>query len=804
MEYMRIQQIKHIACIFMFLAACSQSPTPLNNVPQTSIVPTAGIPTAETEASFPAIIEPDRYRRLPMPLVPRASADQTSLLEQGIGFETGTYRLEYIGDRFHIYPQNGDAALALTLPGGEVLNMIGESTNIESLETDAGERIILTGQSNWGADFQITIYVYPHHPGLIRWRVELVRNEFPPAGPEPELQFVNRSTGEETKGYMHIYADRAPMAAPHLYAYSEALDSTIFYWVDLTALNPFMQAAHFTPSATPQRQGQRFGHDFSLTDLKNQLKHVAAPLYDSYLYLIPGEPLDENDLFARYLHNLSDIYDLMAVPEDHLVGWLFPYGIPEGALNPPPAVQDLTLRDLTSEKNWVSLDGKRYLRAYVGDTRQSAEAITQLDVYSALTRYKMRFGSVPDYYQELRATISDFFNPDFGPAGMFQNSGPISLTGPQGRGDTWYELGHALKVAELALWDPEDGEMLDLALRAGETWIEIAQAVDYRFPRFYAFDTWEGLEREPDAGGGYAYLMLLLHDLTGEEYFVDEARAALKALEGYGFLFSYETHMTALTAAAAARMYQIENDSLYLDVINLAVANLMRLAWIWECDYGWMGPWDSDEIPGDALWVDASSGRTFFGLNPTQKSAVITPKEQYEAWIYLVETLQHLHGVLDPSVEKLIAEFVKHTLLTIPGSLPPFIPEGAASEHPSAYETVAANDLSLFIPLEDLRDGWDVSGVIGQEIYGAGMALAMASQAVVDLAPGITVYAGYPLVQIDGLRVTFAGASGTFTPVVVVGIIEVQDSKFETVDAEICGIALCFQAEGGGTYYLID
>lgn len=801
---MRSQKIQHLFCIFMFLAACSRTPTPPNNGMQTLIVPTVVMPTAETKETFQTIIEPDRYRRLPVPLIPRASSDQTSLLEQGIGFETGSYRMEHTGDRFLIYPQNGEVALALTLPGGEDLNMMGDATNIESLETDAGERIILIGQSDWGADFQITIYVYPHHPGLIRWRMELVPNEFPPAGPEPELQFVNRSTGEETKGYMNIYADRAPMAAPHLYAYSEALDSTVFYWVDLTALNPFMQAAHFTPSATPRRQGQRFGHHFSITDLKNQPKHMTAPLYDSYLYLIPGEPLDEDDMFTRYLHNISDIYDLMAVPEDHLVGWLLPYGIPEGALNPPPAIQDLTLRDLTSEKNWVSLEGKRYLRAYVGDTRQSAEAITQLDVYSALTRYKMRFGDVPDYYQELRATIPDFFNPDFGPAGMFQNSGPISLTGPQGRGDTWYELGHALKVAELALWDPEDGELLDLALRSGETWIEFAQAVDYRFPRFYSFNTWEGLEREPDAGGGYAYLMLLLHDLTGEEHFIDEARTALKALEGYGFLFSYETHMTALTAAAAARMYQIEKESVYLDVINRAVANLMRLSWIWECDYGWMVPWDFDEIPREALWVATPGGRTFFGLNPTQQSAVITPKEQYEAWIYLIETLQRLHGVLDPSVEKLIAEFVKHTLLTIPGALPPFIPEGAASEHPAAYETVAENDLSLFIPLEDLRDGWDVSGVIGQELYGAGMAPAMASQAVVDLAPGITIYSGYPLVQIDGFTITFAGASGTFTPVVVVGIIEVQDSDLRTVEVEPCGIALCFQAEGGGTYHLIE
>jgi hypothetical protein len=366
-------------------------------------------------------------------------------------------------------------------------------------------------------------------------------------------------------------------------------------------------------------------------------------------------------------------------------------------------------------------------------------------------------------------------------------------------------LGHALKVAELALWDPDDAELRDLALRSGETWIDFAQTVEYRFPRFYNFGTWEGTEQEPDAGGGFAYFMLLLHDLTastssaqgGEDRYLDHARNALHALDGHGFRLAYETHMTALTAAAAARMYQIEPDPLYLDVVNRAVANLMRLSWIWECDYGWMKV-HLEEIPADQRW-GGFIPRTFFGLNPTQQSAVITAKEQYEAWIYLTETLQRLHGELDPTVEKLVAEFVKHTLLTIPFSLPPFLPPEATTAHPAAYETVTENDLSLFIPLEDLRDGWDVSGAIGQQVYGAGMAPAMAALSLVEVEPGLVVYSGYPLVEVEGATITFAGVPGTYTPVVVIGAKEVLDATGKSVDAEACGAALCFQAEGGQT-----
>jgi hypothetical protein len=294
--------------------------------------------------------------------------------------------------------------------------------------------------------------------------------------------------------------------------------------------------------------------------------------------------------------------------------------------------------------------------------------------------------------------------------------------------------------------------------------------------------------------------MLLLHELTGEGRYLDQARNALHALGGYGFRLTYESHMTALTAAAAARLYEVEPDPLYLSVVNRAVANLMRLSWIWECDYGWMKVAE-EELPADARW-GAFIPRTFFGLNPTQQSAVITAKEQYEAWVYLTETLQRTHGELDPTVEKLVAEFVKHTLLTVPFSLPPFLPPGAATEHPAAYETVTENDLSLFIPLEDLRDGWDVSGAIGQEVYGAGMAPTMAALSLVEVAPGLVVYSGYPVVKVEGTTVTFAGVPGMYTPVVLVGVQAVQDAEGQPVGAEPCGVALCFQAQGGGTYRL--
>ena len=102
--------------------------------------------------------------------------------------------------------------------------------------------------------------------------------------------------------------------------------------------------------------------------------------------------------------------------------------------------------------------------------------------------------------------------------------------------------------------------------------------------------------------------------------------------------------MTAMSALAAAELADRTHDDSWLAYANGPIANLLRLSWIYEADCG------------------ATTGaHTFFGLGPTQRSGVITAKEQYEAWIYLSEFLRRAHGRIDPSVEKLLVEFCYHS-----------------------------------------------------------------------------------------------------------------------------------------------
>jgi hypothetical protein len=727
-------------------------------------------PAAETQDTWAVVpyssLGP-RYRRRVVPAVGE--------LEVGPGLRfrlsSGGYTLS-LADRALTIVSDAGASTGLRmspLGWGELALL----PHVQQVSAGEDGDVRLTGDAGW-ATFRLRLRA-PGPPGLFHYRLDLIRHDDPPRGQvEPEWRFLNLESGEGVSGHLTLYATPAPLAAPMLYGYSQDMDNTLLYWLDLSELNAFMQAAHFTPSATPGRRGETLGHNLSVTDLRALPLGQAVAVYDSYLYVAPGEPDGESAMFRRYLNQVGAIYDLIAVPEDPLPDWA--------------ELGRRSLVDLEDPDAWLEFAGQRYWRAYVGDTRQSAELISQLDVGLAAARYAARYGQEgAELAAEIARSLPDFYNPRFG---MVQNDGPLTVTGDQERGDTWYELGHALKLAEWGLMGNDSARKL--ALDSAGAWMDYAHAVDYDFHLFYSFPdpaaperAWKGTGREADCSGGYAYYMLLLHELTGEAGYLEEAKAAIEHLRGHGFGLAYETHITAQAAAAAARLWQLSGDEAYLELSYGPIANLVRLSWLYEVDYGL-----------------AAETRTFFGLVPTQRAAVITPKEQYEAWIYLSEYLRRVHGHIAPAVEKLVAEFCKHTLLTMPYALPPLLPEGLAAEHPAAYETVNRNRLDLHIPLEDLRDGWSQWGTIGQEVYGAGMAPTLAALAYVEIAPGMVVYSGYPLAEIEGTTVTLAGVPGTWTPVMVFGSTQVVRADGKPVELEVCGSARCFQAEGGSTYRL--
>lgn len=728
------------------------------------------MPTSTPTRSTAATPAPSLTPTLTPPAVRRSETPSAAIEVADTGnvrLTSGEYTLRFAGATTHgallIQQVGAGGALALR-PLGNKLNPLPALNTVTSETSDDVLAVTLSGNTGW-AEVALRLEIYPYQPGLLHARLTATLHDPPPDSSTLEWTFVDPATGEETSAGFTVYADPAPMCAPVLYGYAGALDSTLFYAVDRTALNPFMQAAHYTPSATPGRRGRSFGHTIDSANLRALPAGEPFVLYDSYLYLTPGQPDGEAEMFARYLRNLGDVYGWLHKPVNEM--------LPDWR-----ALAEKTIADLADERVWVELGGKRYLRAYVGDTRQSVELISQLDVLEGIVRYEARYGGLTALDDDLWAALPDFFDPGYG---MLVNSGPVAL-GRQTRGDTWYELGHAVKMAELGLMGHE--QAAQLALDSAAAWVDFAQAVDYEFPQFYVFDTWRGTGREPDCAGGYAHYMLLLHDLTGDMLYLDEARAAIEHLAGHGFRLAYETHVTAQAVAACARLADLTGNAEYLQLSLAPLANLLHLTWLWECDYG-----------------SATGYRTFFGQSPMARSAVITPKEQYEAWLYLREYLILAHGQIDPAIEGLVAGFLEHTLTTLPYTLPPLLPAGVATDSPTTYPTVTENALELYIPLEDLRGGWSVAGVIGQQVYGAGMAPTLAAVAYHEVAPEVVVYSGPPVVKAtedgEAVLVTFSGMAGRSTPVQVFGV-----SSVEGVETQACGAGLCFRAKGGTVYRL--
>ena len=759
--------IRYICLLSLFI--------PLIVVSCSSISGNGSMPADESGNAYPAI----EYSSCDIPLTRQANIPSAGVDETGTGkifLYTGEYCLTLDGEKLLLSRGNSQGALVLR-PLGEDLNLLSCTNSVWILDEDEHCGVLIHGSTLW-TDFSMELSLYKYNPGLIHYKIELTPfASVTSAEIKPEWSFIDASAATIASGGYSSYADRAPGAAPCFYGYAEKINSTILYWTDLTRLNSFCDAVHYSPSATPLRRGYNFGHNIGWNDIRRLPENEPCVIYDSYLYLAPDKPSSEEESFKRYLSEVSDIYDLLAKPEGILPDW-----------------QDLaekTIDDMYDPDTWIILNGKRYWRAYVGDTRESAEAITQLDIGLSVVRYKERYGGTEQtdiIIEESLSALGDFYNPKYG---LIQNSGPLLLSGDQGRGDTWYELGHVLKAAEWGLLGYK--EAADLAKKSRDSWINFARTVNYRFPQFYRFNEWQGTGREPDAAGGYALYMIRLSGLYDEESersrCMREAMNAVQAFSGYGFDFSYETHMTAAAALAAAELAERTGDDSWLDYSYGPIANLVRLSWLYEIDYG-----------------TGKSVRTFFGLCPTQRSAAITPKEQYEAWIYLTEYLRLAHGKIDPAVEKLISEFCYHTLVTLKDSLPPIVPDGIITENPAAYETVEKNRLDLYIPIEDMRDGWDIWGAIGQEVYGAGMAPTFAALAYEEIFPGITVYSGYPIAGIDNrdvsrTAVTFSGVPGTSAPVSVTGCTEILDNEGEPVKTEKRGNVLLFMAEGGAIYY---
>lgn len=578
-----------------------------------------------------------------------------------------------------------------------------DPTLIDSIRiATSSESIEVTMEGHWGSLRQQAIMTaYPGHPGLLHWQCRLsgAAGITIPNG-AAECAFFDRERNYGVSSNIVSWVQQSPYAAGVTSGYDPlALQGTLLYFQNFTALNDYFALQRTAPRECVRLTSTGFG--FERPGGSRPLRSEPTILNDAWLFLTPGKPAGESAMAEGFLAALADIYNGIDKPGLEETDWQETAG--------------RLLTDLGDVRCQSTVGGQTLLRSYVGVPRlNNAEAISQLDVLVALRRYEAVHGEVSPLDDHLAENLWQFYNLRLN---TMVNDAPNE--GVQ-EGDSWYALHIHLGLARLArLGDPSARTLLFLSLPKV---IRFARAVNYDFPVFFRYTDDSAISgHEYDVTGGYLYLMLDAWQLSGEDSYLAEAKLAAEHIAGHGFNYTYEAHMTAATCAALARLFQITGERRYLELSYMPFANLMAISWLWECDYGY-----------------AAEYRTFFGLSPMAGAAVITPMEQHQSWSYLREYREIAAGELPAGLLQLLDGFIAYTPTVMKYSLPPFLPGAALVTGPTVYDSW--NVPAFYIPLEDLREGWQKSGSLGQQIYGAGAPLVFAA----ELATGVDGGASEP------------------------------------------------------------
>jgi hypothetical protein len=239
----------------------------------------------------------------------------------------------------------------------------------------------------------------------------------------------------------------------------------------------------------------------------------------------------------------------------------------------------------------------------------------------------------------------------------------------------------------------------------------------------------EGEGGENDVGGQYAHLMMQAWDLTKEERYLEEAKKAAKAMQGLGFKLLYQANSTIFSSGGLLRLWKETGDELYLNLSFVALANIFNQMWLWECNYGY-----------------AKHYSTFFALFPLEDAPYTAVYEEIEAIAALHDYLSYLDGNMPESVGILVPEFIRVLMFKGGFYYPAVLPEEILSQEPRTGEI----DRKLWIPLEDIHDGWEQPGQVGQEIYGAGLPFGLVPRHYHLLKEdGFMIYLDYPTMDMN-------------------------------------------------------
>ncbi|KAF2510568.1 glycoside hydrolase family protein [Flavobacterium foetidum] len=507
---------------------------------------------------------------------------------------------------------------------------------------------------------------------------------------------------ENTSGIIHTH--QIGTRSGHLYfSMTKPKDGSVFYFQNLSAMSAYCDASETSLAETVGGSWPEIGFQFPVNPEKAIPADKAFTISDAFVILEESTIKNDLDLTSQFLNHLALLYPHISKPEASYQDW--------------PAITERVLEQLYLNKGcWTMANEAPYLNAYVQDYKTPAEIMVQLAVKLPLHEYLAWSETSHPLFDDLDKGLDQFYDERIKTIVRWHPALVDQLDKSEEQKeemvmDSWYLHHPLLNLARLA----QRGDKIAQKLfeDSVDYAIKVAHHFDYNWPVFYRMTTLEVLKAETapgkggekDVPGSYAHVMQMAYKLMGEKRFLTEARRALKSLEGLGFDIFYQANNTAFTAGALAELYRETGDEKYLKLSYSCLAGVFKNVQLWECGYGY-----GKNFP------------SFFSVFPLNDAPYTAAYEEFEVYAALHHYMEVTDGLdILPSLKVLIPEFIKYATGRLAFYFPPLLPGDMIAEEIKTGQV----QKELWVPLEDIHDGWEKSGEVGQEVYGSGMAFGI-------------------------------------------------------------------------------
>lgn len=595
--------------------------------------------------------------------------------------------------------------------------------------------ILITGSTRLG-NYNINISFPEDKVTALRYTTTL-QVAFPlliPFWPRDIVPLTKEGRVENTAGVIHTHQE-GTRSGQIYFSMTNPHNGSVFYFQNLTAMSGYCEATQTSLAETVGGQWPEIGFGLPVNREKPLPSDKEFIISDAFVIFSDTIPESDSEIAGQFLDYLSKIYLMLPKPESKTHNW--------------PELAEKTISDIYLNKGcWTQTNGNPFLNAYVGDYKTPAEIMVQLAVKLPLAEYLNWKGETHPLYEDLNAGLEDFYDAQLKTMVRWHPSLEKDLDKSEEQKqemvmDSWY-LHHPLaNLGRLALMGSESDKKLFLDSIGFA--IKVAHHFNYDWPVFYKMTTLEVIKAETSPGkggekdvpGSYAHVMFIAWQLTKDQYYLNEAYRAVKNLHGLVFDIFYQANNTTFAAATLIELYKINKDERFLNLSYCCLAGIFRNVQLWDCNYG-----HGKNFPG------------FFSVFPLNDAPYTAAYEEFEVYAGVLRYIQEAKDIeLPESLQVLLPEFIKYAVGRLAYYYPAMLPKEMISEEVKTGEI----QQNLCVPLEDIYTGWDKSGQVGQEVYGAGLPFGIIPRQYIKLNDsGGMVFIDYPYTK---LRTTERGAT---------------------------------------------